>query len=92
MKKIIFINIILISFLFPKPVLLSDIEKVASIFLNQKTSEVKEPVSSLQLPEYSNITIINFSPRGFVLVPNDNQIIPILAYSLDKNFKKTIFR
>ena len=37
MKKIIFINIILISFLFPKAVLLSDIEKIASNFLNQKT-------------------------------------------------------
>ena len=86
MKKIIFINIILISFLFSKPVLLSDIEKVASIFLNQKTSELKEPVSSLQPSEYSNITIINFSPKGFVLTSNDNQIIPILAYSLDGNF------
>ena len=52
------------SFLFSKPVILSDIEKVASIFLNQKTSELKEPVSSLQPSEYSNITIINFSSKG----------------------------
>ena len=86
MKKIIFINIILISFLFPKPVLLSDIKKVASNFLNQKTFEVKETISSLELAEYPNITAINFSPNGFVLSSNDNQVIPILAYSLDKNF------
>ena len=86
MKKIIFISIILISLLFPKPVLLSDIEKVASNFLNQKTFEVKEAISSLELTEYPNITVINFFPNGFVLSSNDNQIIPILAYSLDKNF------
>ena len=77
---------ILISFLFSKPVLLSDVEKVASIFLNQKTSELKKPVSILKLQEYSNITVINFSPSGFVLSSNDDQIIPILAYSLNKNF------
>jgi hypothetical protein len=86
MKKIIFINVILMASLFSKPVLLTDIERVASNFLNQKTSELKEPLASFQLPEYSNVTIINFSPRGFVLTSNNDQIIPILAYSLDKNF------
>ena len=61
MKKIIFINIILISFLFPKPVLLSDIEKVASNFLNQRSFKVKEPISSQNLFEY---------PVQFVLLKN----------------------
>ena len=85
-KVLIFINFFLFSFLFSAPVSLSDIEKMASNFINQKTFEIKEPISTLQLSEYSNITIVNFHPSGFVLTSNDNQLIPVLAYSLNKNF------
>ena len=80
------INFILFSFLFSASVSLSDIEKMASNFINQKTFEIKEPISTLQLTEYSNITIVNFHPSGFVLTSHDNQLIPVLAYSLNKNF------
>ena len=82
----IWINFVLFSFLFSAPVSLSDIEKMASNFINQKTFEIKEPISTLQLAEYSNMTIVNFHPSGFVLTSNDNQLIPVLAYSLNKNF------
>ena len=85
-KVLIFINFFLFSFLFSAPVSLSDIEKMASNFINQKTFEIKEPISTLQLAEYSNITIVNFRPSGFVLTSNDNQLIPVLAYSLNKDF------
>ena len=81
----ILINFILISFLFSASVSLSDIEKVASNFINQKTFEIKEPISTLQLTEYSNMTVVNFHPSGFVLTSNDNQLIPVLAYSLNKD-------
>tara|TARA_B100001250_G_scaffold248132_1_gene213335 strand:- start:277 stop:2139 length:1863 start_codon:yes stop_codon:yes gene_type:complete len=76
----------LFSYLFSSPVSFSDIEKMATNFINQKTFEVKEPISTLQLAEYSNITIVNFHPSGFVLTSNDNQLIPVLAYSLNRNF------
>jgi len=87
--RIIFLYTLLTSFLFSETVTLTNIEKVASNFLNQKIFEVKEPISNLQLPEYSNINVINFFPKGFVLASNDNQIIPIIAYSLDGNFNHT---
>ena len=87
MKKIILLtNFILFSVLFSEPVSLSDIGKVASNFINQKTFEIREPISTLQLVDYSNITIVNFHPSGFVLTSNNNQLIPILAYSLNKDF------
>jgi len=82
----IWINFVLFSVLFSAPVSLSDIEKMASNFINQKTFEIKEPISTLQLAEYSNMTIVNFHPSGFVLTSNNNQLIPVLAYSLNKNF------
>ena len=85
-KFILLINFILFSVLFSEPVSLNDIGKVASNFINQKTFEIREPISTLQLEEYSNITIVNFHPSGFVLTSNNNQLIPILAYSLNKDF------
>ena len=85
-NKVIVHSFILLSFLFSAPVSLSDIEKVASNFINQKTFEIRVPISTLQLAEHSNITIVNFHPSGFVLTSNHNQLIPILAYSLNKNF------
>ena len=82
----ILINFILFSFLFSAPVALTDIEKMASNFINQKTFEIKEPISTLQLAEYSNMTVVNFHPSGFVLTSNDNQLISVLSYSLNKDF------
>ena len=42
MNKVIVHLFILVSFLFSAPVSLSDIEKMASNFINQKTFEIKD--------------------------------------------------
>ena len=83
MKKIFIIITASISFLFSEKIATESIKMAASNFLNAKTSEIREVLSINEFLDYSNMVIVNFKPIGFVVASNDDQVAPILAYSLN---------
>ena len=81
MRKLFFIIMVFCSFLYSEKISTDSIKMAASNFLNEKTSEIREVLSINESLDYSNIVIVNFTPSGFVVTSNDEQIVPILAYS-----------
>ena len=85
--------LVVVTFLFSVPVDLDVANKVSDNFIRSIVKDSRQDVSVIfdQKISSSNdidlIYIYKVYPYGFVLISADNQVQPILAYSIDNNFK-----
>ncbi len=60
-----------------------ELEKIFSTFLKENNIEIDK---FIQDENYFNLVIIYLKPQGFLLVSNESNAVPILAYSFSNDF------
>ena len=91
-NKIIIIVSVLLSFLMSKTVELELAERVAgNIFAERSNTGLLKDfnVRSVEILEEDSevlIYIFHLDPKGFILVPSDDRVTPMLAYSFENEF------
>ena len=66
--------------------------KVATAFLKVQANNSNINISNIYAESIDNVTtfyIFSFSPKGFVIVAADDNINPILGYSISSKFDKS---
>ncbi len=69
------------------------IKQIAFNFLTHKTQNRDLKITSVENYDFNGQTalyIVNFRPQGFVILPSDDKIQPVLAYSTENVFPQEI--
>ena len=89
MKKILIISLLYISIIFSEQVSINQVRIVSENFISSRINE-NVSIKSIDIFEKNNLEIyhiINFYPKGFILISSDNRVKPILGFSFKNNFK-----